>query len=137
MTLLLDTNVISDFVRGIESVQTHLRSRAPADLTVSTITVLELVYGLERNPARARRIAPVVEALLSSINVVEFSDADARDAGRVRVELERIGRPIGLCDSMLAGTARARGLTMVTHNTREFERVDHLTVLDWHVPTET
>jgi len=134
MRLLLDTNVISDFVRGIETVQANLRASAPADLAVSSITVMEVMYGLARNPPRARRISPVVEALLATMNVVEFAEADARETGRVRAELEQAGRPIGLCDSMLAGIARHRRLTMVTHNTREFGRVDQLHVIDWHAP---
>ena len=134
MRLLLDTNVISDFVRGVDAVQANLRASAPADLAVSSITVMEIMYGLERNPPRARRIAPVVEALLSSMNVVEYAEADARETGRVRAELEQTGQAIGVCDSMLAGTARRRALTMVTHNTHEFRRVDQLHVTDWHLP---
>lgn len=137
MRLLLDTNVISDFVRGVETVQSHLRASAPAELAVSAISVMEVAYGLERNPQRARRIAPVVEALLASLRILEFSESDARETGRVRTELEQRGKPIGLCDSMLAATARRRGLTLVTHNTRELERVDRLSLLDWHLPTPT
>ena len=94
----------------------------------------EVMYGLERNPPRARRIAPVVEALLSCMNVVEYAEADARETGRVRAELEQTGQAIGVCDSMLAGTARRRALTMVTHNTHEFRRVDQLHVTDWYLP---
>ena len=136
MRLLLDTNVISDFVRGIDSVQSQLRACAPADLAMSSITVMELAYGLEGNPRRAIRIRPLIEALMSSINVVEYSQADAWETGRVRCELEAVGKPIGLCDSLLAGTARCRALTVVTHNTREFSRVDGLTLLDWRVDAE-
>lgn len=135
MRLLLDTNVISDFVRGVETVQSHLRASAPAELAVSAISVMEVAYGLERNQPRARRITPIVDALLANLSILEYSEPDARETGRVRAELEHIGKPIGLCDSMLAGTARRRGLTVVTRNTREFERVDRLSVLDWHLPT--
>lgn len=137
MRLLLDTNVISDFVRGVENVQRQLRASAPADLAVSSISVMEIMYGLERNAPRARRIAPVIEALLSTMVQLPFDPDDAHETGRVRAELERSGQPIGLCDSMIAGTARRLGLTVVTHNMREFERVGGLSVTDWHATSAT
>jgi len=131
MKLLLDTNVISDFVRGVESVQQRLRSTAPADIAVSTVTVMEISFGLARSAPRARRIAPVVEALLAAVTTLDYGDGDARETGHIRAELELLGRSIGLCDAMLAGVARSRNLTMVTHNLSEFSRVDGLRVADW------
>jgi tRNA(fMet)-specific endonuclease VapC len=131
MKCLLDTNVVSDFVRGISSVQQRLRAHAPADLSVSAVTVMEIQYGLSRNPQRARRIAPLIDLLIASIVVIAYSDDDARETGRIRAELEAIGRPIGICDAMLAGVARYRGLLLVTHNTSEFSQVTKLRAEDW------
>jgi tRNA(fMet)-specific endonuclease VapC len=135
MKLLLDTNVISDFVRGVVNVQARLRACAAIDLAVSTVTLMEIEYGLTRNEARARRIAPVISALLGSLSILPYSDADARQTGRIRAELERAGTPIGLCDAMLAGAARERGLCIVTHNVAEFARVENLNIQDWHTAT--
>ena len=58
MRLLLDTHVVSDFVRGEPFVRQALLACAPKDVAVSSVTVMEIAYGLARNPARARRIAP-------------------------------------------------------------------------------
>lgn len=129
--LLLDTNVISDFVRGEPEVQHRLRATAPAHLAVPSVTVTEIAYGLARNPPRARRIASLLEQLIGAISVLEYTEADARETGRVRAELETAGRPIGLCDAMLAAVTRARHLTLVTHNADEFARVEHLRLVDW------
>ena len=131
MKLLLDTNVISDFVRGEVAVQARLRACSPSDVAVSSITVMEIAYGLERNPGRARKIGPLIDSILRSVTVLEYSEADARESGRVRAELEALGRPIGLCDAMLAGSALSRDLRIVTHNTGELERVNGLRVEDW------
>jgi len=135
MRLLLDTNVISDFVRGEASVQANLRSVAPADIAVSSITVIEIAYGLARNPPVARRIGPLIDVLLGSITVLAYSVEDARETGRIRSELEQVGRPIGLCDAMLAGVARSRDLLMITNNVAEFSRVPDLRCSDWRTST--
>lgn len=92
---------------------------------------MEVAYGLARNPQRARRLAPLLDALFSSIAVLDYSNEDAIETGHVRAELETAGRPIGLCDAMLAGVARSRGLVMVSHNVAEFSRVSGLRWEDW------
>jgi tRNA(fMet)-specific endonuclease VapC len=128
---LLDTNVVSDFVKGHAAVQVRLRATAPADVAVSCVTVMEVDYGLALEPARRRRLQPVIEALLGAITVLPFTVEDARAAGAVRAALRRRGRPIGPYDVLLAGSALARGLVLVTANTSEFCRVAGLLVEDW------
>jgi tRNA(fMet)-specific endonuclease VapC len=131
MRYLLDTNVVSDFVRGDAEVQRQLRSHEPADLCVSTITVMEVDYGLALTPARGRRLAPVIRAMFDAIEILPFSVEDARAAGVVRAALRRRGRPIGPYDVMLGGCALSRGLVLVTANTSEFARVESLAVESW------
>jgi tRNA(fMet)-specific endonuclease VapC len=131
MRLLLDTNVISDFVRGDPDVKRQLLATAPAEIAVSSVTVMEIAYGLSRNPARAKRLAPVVDEFLGAVQVLAYESDDAWETGRIRAELEGVGSPMGLCDAMIAGVARWRDLALVTHNTREFARVAGLRWLDW------
>ncbi len=131
LRLLLDTNVISDFVRGDPKVMRRLRGVAPDAIAVSTVTEMEIRYGLAIDPARTRRIAPTIDALLDAVTLVELSREDARAAGEIRAALRRRGQPIGPYDVLLAGTALARGLRLVTANVREFSRVSGLTVESW------
>jgi tRNA(fMet)-specific endonuclease VapC len=63
--------------------------------------------------------------------VLEFDEEDARHAGEIRAQLASKGTPIGPFDVLIAGQARARELTLVTHNTSEFRRVPGLKVEDW------
>jgi tRNA(fMet)-specific endonuclease VapC len=128
---LLDTNVLSDFVKGNEAVQARLRATPPGELAVSSVTVMEIDYGLALQPARARKIQPVIDAIFESVMLLPFTTEDARAAGAVRAALRRRGRPIGPYDVLLAGSALARGLTLVTANTAEFERVAGLLLEDW------
>lgn len=131
MRYLLDTTVISDFVRGDAAVRQRLVATPPGQLAVSVITRMEIVYGLARNPARARRIEPVVTDLLGSILALPYGDDDAVESGRLRAALDSAGEPIGAYDALIAGTALARALTVITANEREFRRVRGLTVENW------
>jgi tRNA(fMet)-specific endonuclease VapC len=63
--------------------------------------------------------------------IVEFDQEDARRAGEIRAVLAKAGAPIGAYDVLIAGQALARSLTLVTHNVREFGRVEGLVVEDW------
>ena len=128
---LLDTNVVSDYVRGDGLVQARLRSTPPAAIALATVTVMEIEYGLALEPARARRLRPVIDALLSAVTVLPFSAEDARVAGSVRAALRRHGRPIGPYDVLLAGCALSRGLALVTANGRGFGRIAGLRLEDW------
>lgn len=131
MNLLLDTNVLSDFVRGHPDVQARLRATPPVALAVASVTVMEIAYGLERQPERARRLRPPLEALLGAVSLLDYGAEDARETGRLRARLEAVGQPIGLIDSMIAAMAIVRGLTVVTRNTREFGRISGLQLVDW------
>ena len=78
---LLDTNVISDFVRGHAAVQARLRGTPPGELAVSSVTVMEINYGLALEPSRVRRLQPVIDALLGAVSLLPFTVEDARAAG--------------------------------------------------------
>ncbi len=131
MTFLLDINVLSDFARGEPAVMTRLRREAPSQLAVSVITEMEVEYGLVRNPHLAPRLRDVMRRLLDAILVLAFEREDARVAAQLRSSLNSQGTPIGAYDLLLAACALRRGLTLVTHNVREFARVGGLGFEDW------
>lgn len=131
MTWLLDTCVLSDFARGEAQTLERLRALAPSVLAVSSITVMEVEYGLALAPSRTDRLGPVMRALLGAIPILPYAAEDARASAAVRAALDRKGRPIGAYDILIAGTALARGLTLVTSNVREFGRISGLQVENW------
>ncbi|MEM6253508.1 MAG: type II toxin-antitoxin system VapC family toxin [Cyanobacteria bacterium P01_D01_bin.156] len=131
MQYLLDTCVISDFIKGEPGTQTRLKQTSPADIAVSVITVMELRYGLLNNPQRAKKIEPAITSLLNSISILEFSDADAEQAAQIRSTLKKQGQPIGAYDILIAATALCHGLTMVTANQREFGRISDMQTENW------
>ncbi|MCX7056253.1 MAG: PIN domain-containing protein [Proteobacteria bacterium] len=131
MRYLLDTTVISDFTRGEPAVLSRLKAAGKREVSISTVTAMEIEYGLLLNPSRARKIEPVIRALLTDMVVFPYEQEDASATAAVRAALAKRGTPIGPFDLMIAGTALRRGLVMVTSNSNEFARVSGLNLEDW------
>lgn len=94
---------------------------------------MEIEFGLALNAARARKLAPVMRALLQAITVLPYGMEDARATAAVRATLQKRGQPIGAYDVLLAGCALARGLVLITSNEREFHRVSGLSIENWRL----
>lgn len=133
MTWLLDTNVCVEYLRNRNPhVNSRLRSQSPSDLRLCSVVIGELVYGAWRSNDPPRNLA-LLSGFFSTIASVPFDDMAANEYGRIRQELNSRGSPIGPNDLMIASIALLHGLTIVTHNTAEFSRVDGLAVEDWTV----
>jgi tRNA(fMet)-specific endonuclease VapC len=128
---LLDTCILSLFARGNPAVLGHIKASNPDDIAVSSVTLMEIEYGLALNPGRAQKLRPILDAFFSSVHLLTYAREDAKATAAVRATLRAIGTPIGPYDIMLAGCGLARGLTFVTANSREFSRVSGLALEDW------
>jgi tRNA(fMet)-specific endonuclease VapC len=131
MRFLLDTCVVSDFAQGHARVLERVKSSPPADLAISSITEMEVAYGLALNPRLARRLRPVLDAMFGAVSVLPYDREAAAATASIRADLKRRGRPIGAYDILIAGTALARELILVTSNVREFKQVQGLDIEDW------
>jgi tRNA(fMet)-specific endonuclease VapC len=131
---LLDTNACIALINNkAPSVRTRFQKAIAEDASVlvSSVVVFELWYGVSKS-ARAEANALQVETLFEGpVSFLAFEPEDARIAGRVRAELEAVGKPIGAYDLLIAGQALRHGLTLVTANAREFRRVKGLEWEDW------
>ncbi|MEQ8969261.1 MAG: type II toxin-antitoxin system VapC family toxin [Coleofasciculus sp. C1-SOL-03] len=131
MRYLLDTCVISDFIKGETGTQARLKQTPPTDIAISVITVMELRYGLQLNPQRTQKIEPVITSFLSSITLLPFGIPEAEQAAQIRAILRSQGQPIGAYDVLIAATALQYNLVMITANQREFDRVPGLQTENW------
>ena len=132
MTLryMLDTNICI-FVMSGRGAALAARFEAEADrLCLSSVTLAELAYGVEKSAAWARNAAALA-AFAARAPLLDFDAAAAGVYGLLRAGLERKGSVIGPYDLMIAAHAMSRGLAVVTNNRREFDRVDGLPVEDW------
>ncbi|QND62930.1 type II toxin-antitoxin system VapC family toxin [Mesorhizobium loti] len=128
MMYVLDTNAVIAVIKGDVSLLALLKRHRPQDFALSAVVVHELYYGAEKSQRRAENLARI-EAL--QFPVLEFDREDARHAGEIRATLATLGTPIGPYDALIGGQARARNLTLITRNVREFERIKDLSIETW------
>jgi tRNA(fMet)-specific endonuclease VapC len=125
---LLDSNAIIAIMKASPGFLERLKHHQPRDFGIPSIVAHELYYGAYKGTRVAENLARI-EAM--QFEIVDFDREDARQAGEVRARLATAGMPIGPYDVLIAGQALARALTLVTRNTREFQRVSGLIVEDW------
>lgn len=131
MTFLPDTNACITLLRQRDSrLVARWKSVRVADIVLCSVVVYELRYGAERSSDPARGHAKL-DLFLSPFLSLPFDDQCARKCAEIRAELERTGRVIGPHDLQIAAIALHHGLTLVTHNTREFTRIAGLGLEDW------
>ncbi len=102
MGYLLDTCVISDFVKGEENTLKRIKLISPTEIFVLSLTVMEVKYGLAINPQRAVKIQSTIEILLDSITILSFDSKEAEQAAQIRSFLKLAGSPIGAYDVLIA-----------------------------------
>ena len=127
---LLDTNIVSDLVRDPHgSVARRIARAGETAVCTSIVVACELRYGAAKKASP--RLSAQLEIILEALAVLPFeADAD-RHYGEIRSHLERLGRPIGANDLLIAAHARSAGLRLVTRNLDEFSRVPGLKVTTW------
>ena len=128
---MLDTNILVYAIRHPkDGVHEIIKRHIFMDLCISAITLGELEYGVQKSANPQRNRLALME-VLSGIEILDFDSAAAVHFGDIFASLERAGQRIGDRDMLIAAHARALGYTLVTNNTREFDRVKGLTVEDW------
>lgn len=131
MKYLLDTNACIRALNGSSpALIERLRAETSQDIAVSTITRAELLYGA-RHSSRVTDNLRLLARFFAPFASLPFDDACADHYGAIRADLAGRGRPIGPNDLLIAATARAHDLALVTHDIREFTRVVGLKVEDW------
>ncbi len=133
MRFMLDTNIcIYAIKHRPPEVLAALRANEAAGLGLSSITVAELAFGVAKSGSL--RNQKVLAQFLEPLEIADFDRRAADAYGRLRAALEAAGTPIGPLDTQIAAHALALGVTLVTHNTREFARVPGLRLDDWAQP---
>jgi tRNA(fMet)-specific endonuclease VapC len=131
MKYVLDTNTLIYFFKGMGHVSQRLLSTPPGDISIPTIVLFELEVGIGKSKSPRKRKTQLQE-FASLVTILPFGPEEARSAAGIRVKLEELGRPIGPYDVLIAASAMANNATLVTHNTKEFGRIDGLRIEDWY-----
>jgi tRNA(fMet)-specific endonuclease VapC len=132
---LLDTNACIGYLNDNNSLVAQKMATLRLDeIALCSIVAGELYYGAYHSSRRASNLA-LVDLLFQTFTSLPFDHHAAEVYGRIRADLASAGTLIGPLDLQIAAIALANGLTLVTHNTREFGRVNGLSIEDWETPT--
>lgn len=134
MRYLLDTNAVSELMKDPPSaaILSRMRITAAGDRVTSSVTAGELLFGAHRAGVRSPELLERARSIVSdNFLMLPFDEQAAEEYGRLRAHLEAQGTPIGHQDTQIAAIALANDLTVVTGNTRHFERVPGLGVENW------
>jgi tRNA(fMet)-specific endonuclease VapC len=128
---LLDTNICIYLIKNRpQKVLERFRQYTPKEIAISSITVFELEYGIQKSryPEQSRK---ALSKFLLPLNIVMFDEDAASESANIRAELEKKGTPIGPFDLLIAGIARSMDMTLITNNIKEFNRVKKLKLENW------
>jgi tRNA(fMet)-specific endonuclease VapC len=126
---MLDTDTVSYALRGHGQIAERLLEHRPSELCISSITLAELRFGAERK--NSQKLHRLIDTFAATIEVIALEAQAADRFGVVAAILEQRGTPIGPFDTLLAAHALSLGLTLVTNNSRQFERVPGLKTENW------
>lgn len=127
---MLDTNIAIYVLKNRPLSALANFNRHAGQMCISAITLAELLHGAEKS-AKPEHNLRQVEDFVSRLEALDYGSKAAAHYGDIRADLERKGTPIGVNDLHIAGHARSEGLTLVTNNIREFERIEGLRLDNW------
>ena len=127
---MLDTNICIYVMKGRLPGLSARFAEFSSQICISTITLAELHYGAEKSSRQLENLR-ALEQFAARIAVLPFSASAAAHFGQIRAHLERAGTPASSTDVLIGGHARSEGLTLVTTNRREFDRMPGLLVENW------
>ncbi len=131
MKYMLDTNICIYAQKNIGNIITNIKEHLNDGLAISAITLAELEYGVKNSKSPDKNLIALLR-FLTLVDTLPFDSSAAEQYGIINTDLRKKGTPIGNMDTLIAAHAIAEGLTVVTHNTREFERVEGIKLEDWY-----
>jgi len=127
---VLDTNTLIYYFKGMGNVAERLLQTAPRDIAIPAVVLYELEVGIAKsNDTKKRR--KQLDDFIALITVLPMGIKEAKTAANIRATLEKKGTPIGAMDTLIAGVVLANQGVLVTHNRKEFSRVEGLWIEDW------
>jgi tRNA(fMet)-specific endonuclease VapC len=128
---VLDSNCLIHFFKKRGRIVENLLGTPPQEISIPAVALYELETGVAKS-RHPEKTGAQLESVVSWMTVLPFGLPEAKASALVRASLERQGRAIGPIDILIAGTALSHGATLVTHNIREFERIEGLSLVDWY-----
>lgn len=133
MEYLLDTNICIYIIKKKPAeVFEKFKNLTIGDVGISSITLAELQYGIEKS-SNSEKNRDALEKFLTPIEIIDYGYEATVEYGKIRAELEKKGVPIGPLDMLIASHAKSLDVILVTNNVREFERIAGLRIENWTI----
>jgi len=129
MIYMLDTDTVSFIARKNSSVIKNLIKHEEDDICISAVTYAEIFYGLEKKGSA--KLSNEVNSIIGKMSIITFDETQAELYGKIRLELEKSGTPLGDMDMLIAAAALSIDAVLVSHNVKHFSKVKRLKVKDW------
>ena len=127
---MFDTDIISFLIRGSSlSLKNRFESENSDNFSLSVLVYAEILFGLKKSGNE--QITNKVKTFIDNLRIVDFSVEAAEVYSKIRIHLEKSGRPTGNMDLLIAASAITEGAVLVTHNTRHFQNIPDLKIEDW------
>jgi tRNA(fMet)-specific endonuclease VapC len=133
MKFMLDTNTCIYLIKKKSPhILNHFKNHSPGDIGISSITLAELRYGVEKSQL-IQKNQQALNEFITPLEIADFDEKAAETYGNVRAALENDGKPIGSMDMLIGSHALSLGVTLVTNNTKEFKYIKNLKIIDWTI----
>lgn len=129
MIYMLDTDTVSFIVRKDAAVIRNLIKHEDDEICISSITYAEIFYGLEKKGST--RLFNEVSSIIGKMSIIAFDESQSELYGKIRLELEKSGTPLGNMDMLIAAAALASSAVLVSHNKKHFSKIKRLKTEDW------
>lgn len=133
MKYMLDTNICIRLLKGDSPLLLKRIGNIPSgNIIIPSIVRFELYYGAYKSSKKEETLMKLSE-FLKSFDAIELDELAAQSAGKIRAELDKQGSPIGPYDLLIGASALVNRCILVTHNTKEFSRINDLKIEDWEI----
>ena len=133
MSFLLDTNILSAHLRRPSGLA-HRFFQYSGRLYTSTVAMAELFVWAYNRPDPTKVLTAIDELLFQEVSLLEYDRDCANEFGTVRIQMRRSGIEVPSLDLLIASVALVYDLTLVTHNTADFQSIPGLRLDDWLAP---
>ena len=130
MKYMLDTNICIYAIKKQMPLLQKLLAKDPSELCISSITLSELLFGIEKSNMKESNRKKLM-TFLTNIAILDYDGDAALEYAKLRNYLERMGQPIGAMDMLIAAHALSKDMILVTNNEKEFKRVNDLKLENW------
>ena len=130
MKYMLDTNICIYAMKKQTAVLQKLTSIDPDEICISSITLSELMYGIQKSGHKDENTSKLLN-FLAVVSVLDYGGNASLSYGKIRTQLEKQGQPIESMDLLIASHALSEGLILVTNNEKEFRKVQNLRIENW------